>query len=72
MSGGEEGGGGGVGGGGGGGGTGEGARGAGRILVLPSHKQPKFTELLDPGAHLWVHTAHHGGGSVGRGLRGGE
>ena len=61
---------------------GEGAR----ILVLPSHRQPKSigggeTSPPDVGAHLWdteeppplPHDGHfEGWGSVGRGLRGGE
>ena len=46
------------GGGGEGGGRGEGGR---RILVFPSHRQPKFigggeASPPDLGAHLWVHT----------------
>ena len=63
-----------------GGGRGEGTR----ILVLPSHRQPKSigageTSPPDLGAHLWVHTEgpppamwFRGVGSVWRGLRGGE
>ena len=62
---------------------GRGRGGRARILVLPSHRQPKSigggeTSPPDLGAHLWVHTEgpHDGGfegwGSVGRGLRGGE
>ena len=53
--------GGGGGGGGRGGGGGGGGEGSARILVLPSHRQPKSigggeTSPPDLGAHLWVHT----------------
>ena len=74
----------------GGGGEGGGGRGGGRggrILVLPSHGQPKSigggeTSPPDLGAHLWVHTEEPppppprwpfcGVGVSGEGIRGGE
>ena len=60
---------------GGGGGRGEGTR----ILVLPSHRQPKSigggeTSPPDLGAHLWVHTEGppppHSGEGIKMGNRG--